>query len=99
MDIKKMHVAQNGFVLEDSFGRMHIASTLHEAAQLAGESPRPSVNTVVRYDAGFGVGNLKQVRSHYYNGHKIEAIKLLRDCFTPRLGLLEAKELIEQLCG
>jgi len=99
MNIEKIHVAQNGFVLEDSLGRMHIASTLHDAADLAGEFPRPSVNTVVQYVAGFDVKDLNNVKHRFREGRKIDAIKLLRDCFTPRLGLREAKDLVEQLCG
>jgi ribosomal protein L7/L12 len=99
MHIEKIHVAQNGFVLEDSFGRMHIAPTLHDAADVAGEFPRPSVNTFVQYVPGFGANDLKSVNRYFRAGRKIDAIKLLRDCFTPRLGLREAKNLVEQLCG
>jgi ribosomal protein L7/L12 len=41
---------------------------------------------------------LSAARACFRDGKKIEAIKILRDCFTPRLGLREAKELIEVLC-
>jgi hypothetical protein len=99
MQIEKIHIAQNGFVLKDSLGRMHIAPTLRDAADLVGEFPRPSANTVVQYATGFEVNDLKSVNRYFREGRKIDAIKLLRDCFIPRLGLREAKDLVEQLCG
>ena len=99
MHIEKIHIAQNGFVLEDSLGRMHIAKTLHEAADLADEFPRPAVSTWICYAEGFDASALNRVKQLFSGGRKIDAIKLLRDCLTPRLSLREAKDLVERLCG
>ena len=40
-----------------------------------------------------------QVKALIAQGRKIEAIKLLRDIFTTRLGLREAKDIVEILCS
>lgn len=51
------------------------------------------------YSHGFNQTDLRDVRTLYKQGDKIAAIKMLRDCFSPSLGLKEAKELVEQLVG
>jgi ribosomal protein L7/L12 len=97
MRLEKITVAQNGFIVEDWYGHLHIAKTLLEAAQIVGEAvPNPGSTC---YSVGFDSNDLNNVKYHFREGHKIEAIKVLRNCFTPRLGLKEAKDLVEQLCG
>ncbi len=97
MRLEKITVAQNGFIVEDYDGHLHIAKTLLEAAGIVGETvPNPSGTN---YTVGFDSNDLNNVRNLARQGQKIEAIKILRNAFTPRLGLREAKELIENLCG
>ena len=97
MRLDKITVAQNGFILGDSYGHLHIAKTLLEAAGIVGETvPNPSGTN---YTAGFDSNDLNNVRNLFRQGQKIEAIKILRNVFTPRLGLREAKELVENLCA
>ena len=91
----KIHVAQNGYVLEDEFGGFHIAATLQDLGRLTGETITHSYTV---YESNMSANHLSQVRAMAANGQKIKAIQLLRDCFTPRLGLREAKDLIERLC-
>ena len=91
----KIHVAQNGYVLEDEFGNFHIAATLHDLGRLTGEMVTHSYTI---YESDMGANHLNSVRAMAADGQKIKAIMLLRDCFTPRLGLREAKDLIERLC-
>ena len=98
MKLDSIRIAQNGFVLEDSYGALHIAKTLTEAAAIVGEAAA-EVTKYTNYTAGFTQSDLNDVKLHFREGRKIEAIKLLRDCFAPRLGLREAKELVENLCG
>lgn len=93
MKLDTIRIAQNGFVLEDVYGNLHIAKTLLEAAQVAGEMAPPE--SVVKYTHQFGAAELGKARAAAMAGQKIEAIKILRNTFTPRLGLLEAKELLE----
>jgi ribosomal protein L7/L12 len=96
MRIEYIKVAQNGFVLEDSCGYIHVARTLLEIAEIAGEVVPQSGSTV--YDANYSALHLADVRTAALQGRKIDAIKILRNCFVPRLGLREAKDLVEQLC-
>ena len=97
MRLEKINVAMNGFVLEDDYGNMHIAKTLLEAAQIAGESVPPTTSSA--YAPGFDSNDLNNVKHYMCEGKKIEAIKLLRDIFTTRLGLREAKDIVEILCS
>lgn len=98
MKLEGIGVAENGFILHDSFGKTHVAKTLTEAAMIAGEvTVQPSARTL--YSPGFNQTDLRDVRTLYKQGDKIAAIKMLRDCFSPNLGLKEAKELVEQLVG
>lgn len=96
MRIEAIIVANNGFIVEDNSGNFHIAKTLLEVAQIVGEIVPAAGYT--NYVSGYSDNDLRQVRNLAREGRKIEAIKTLRDCFTPRLGLREAKELVEQLC-
>lgn len=98
MKIEGIGVAENGFILHDSFGKTHVAKTLTEAAMIAGEvTVQPSAWTL--YSPGFNQCDLRYVKILYKQGDRIAAIKMLRDCFSPKLGLKEAKELVEQLVG
>lgn len=97
MNVKNIRVAQNGFVLEDTFGNLLIAKTLLEAAQLAGESVQSTTYSV--YAPGFDSNDLNNVKHYMRDGRKIDAIKLLRDMFSTRLGLREAKDIVEILCS
>lgn len=95
MRLENIRVAQNGFVLEDACGNLHVARTLTEAAQIAGEfPPNPSAGG---YAPGSNADNLREARREAQAGKKINAIKIIRDCFVPRLGLKEAKEIVEIL--
>ena len=98
MRLETIRAAKNGFILEDEYGNLHVAKTLVEAAELAGELDN-SVRRLTVYTPGYNDENLRQVREAFRAGDKIRAIKQLRDCFTPTLGLREAKEMVEQLCG
>ena len=93
MKLDNIRVAQNGFVLEDAYGNIHVAKTLVEAAQIAGETAPPEDKVV--YASGENRSALDKARVSAKAGQKIEAIKYLRNAFTPRLGLLEAKDLLE----
>lgn len=97
MNVKNIRVAQNGFVLEDTFGNLHVAKTLLEVAQLAGESVPSTTSSV--YAPGFDSNDLNAVKHYMRDGRKIDAIKLLRDMFSTRLGLREAKDIVEILCS
>lgn len=97
MRLEKINVAMNGFVLEDDYGNLHIAKTLLEAAQIAGEAVQPTTHSV--YAPGFDSNDLNKVTHYMREGKRIDAIKLLRDMFTARLGLREAKDIAEILCG
>ena len=94
--LEKIQVASNGFVLTDSRGNIFVAKTLAEAATIAGETV-PS-NGATTYTSGYNQTDLIHVRELAIAGRKVDAIKLLRDCFSPRLGLREAKEIVENLC-
>lgn len=96
MRLENIKVAQNGFVIEDVYGHLHIAKTLLEAARLTGEVVPDSGRT--EYDTNRCAADLDNVKCLVQEGRKIDAIKLLRDCFTPRLALREAKDLVENLC-
>ena len=85
--------ARNGYILTDWDGDEHIALTLVEAARIMGEV-LPD-NTTVKYASGENRSALDKARVSVMAGQKIEAIKYLRNAFTPRLGLLEAKDLLE----
>lgn len=97
MKLEQLDVAQNGFVAHDSNGNMYVAKSITELAGIVGEGV--TIHSGTGYAAGFGSNDLGNVKYHFRAGRKIEAIKLIRDCFTPRLGLREAKDLVEQLCG
>ena len=98
MKLEGIGVAENGFILHDSFGKTHVAKTLTEAAMIAGEvTVQPTAYT--NYSPGFSQTDLRDVKTLYKQGDKVAAIKMLRDCFSPRLNLREAKDLVEQLCG
>jgi len=96
MKLDNIRVAQNGFVLEDAYGNLHIAKTLVEAAQIAGETAPPEDKVV--YAGGHDAGDLAKAKARACEGYKIDAIKILRNAFTPPLGLREAKELLEVIC-
>lgn len=97
MRLEKITVAQNGFIMEDVHGNLHIAKTLNEAAQIAGEEVL--IKRVTTYAPGSGYTDLIRVKQEAMAGRKFDAIKLLRDTFTPRLSLREAKDMVERLCG
>jgi ribosomal protein L7/L12 len=93
----EIRTVSNGFVINHN-GQESIAKTLLEAAEIMGEyTPASKQYTRYRYDKT--KYDLSQVVMSANRGHKIDAIKMLRDCFEPRLGLLEAKEIVEVLIG
>lgn len=97
MHLGNIKAANNGFILEDVYGHLYVAKTLFEAAQIAGESVPSTASST--YAKGFDSNDLNNVKHYVREGRKIEAIKLLRDMFTTRLGLREAKDIVEILCS
>lgn len=98
MKLQRIQIANNGFIIEDAYGEAYIAKNLIEAAQIVGEIiPSTSTSTAV-YASCMGANQLTEVKSLAQQGYKIDAIKKMRDCFTPKLGLREAKDLVERLC-
>jgi ribosomal protein L7/L12 len=97
MKLQSIQVANNGFVLETMHGELYIAKTMIEAAQLVGEIT-PTTTTAV-YATDKSIHEFTEVKTLAKRGYKVEAIKKMRDCFTPKLGLREAKDLVESLCG
>ena len=98
----KITQAENGFVVTKENGDLFVYKTLREAADdLEGRVAisRREAATIANavYAPGYYVRNLEIVRRAAMEGRKIDAIKELRSCFVPKLGLKEAKEIIEQL--
>lgn len=96
--------AENGWVANSQWdGPSYIATSLHELATLvegpAPVKPQESATVYSSYADGFTVQDLYHVKNLAQEGRKIDAIKHLRNCFTARLNLKEAKELVEVLCG
>ena len=97
--------AENGWVANSQWdGPSYVATSLHELATLV-EGPAPvvkpqeSATVYSSYNEGFNANDLYTVKSLAQAGRKIDAIKHLRNCFTARLNLKEAKELVEVLGG
>ena len=86
--------ANNGFVVTHASGEMYVYKTLQEMADAIEGSRYNSVTTSV-YAPGADVHTLFRASSLAATGHKIDAIKELRNAFVPRLGLKEAKDIIE----
>lgn len=97
----KIEQAQNGFVVTTDGGDLFIYRTLQEMADaIEGRAYAPApVSTPTVYAPGKNAQDLYTVRRLAKEGRKIDAIKELRNVFEPRLGLKEAKELIEDLCA
>jgi ribosomal protein L7/L12 len=93
MRYENIRTAGNGYILSDNLGNEMVAKTLVEAAQIAGEHINSTSMTC--YSKEYSISDLRRVHFLAREGHKIEAIKLLRDCFSPRLGLREAKDIVE----
>lgn len=96
--------ANNGWIATSRRdGPSYIATSLHELATLvegpAPVKPQESVTVYSPYNDGFNANDLCMVKTLAQEGAKIAAIKHLRNCFTARLNLKEAKELVEVLCG
>lgn len=96
MKLESVRAVSNGFVLVDDRLNEYVAKTLIEAAQIAGEIVPADSGS--HYALGMTPGDLSVAKACARDGKKIEAIKILRNCFVPRLGLREAKDLIEILC-
>jgi ribosomal protein L7/L12 len=93
----KIRQVDNGYIITDVRGYEQIAFTLIDAARLIGE-PVPDTQYIT-YASGYGVNDLVAVKAFAQRGENISAIKKLRECFGPtRLGLREAKDIIEQIC-
>ncbi len=96
--------ANNGWVANSRWdGPSYIATSLHELATMvegpAPVKPQESATVYSAYAEGFTVQDLYHIKTLAQAGRKIDAIKHLRNCFTARLNLKEAKELVEVLCG
>lgn len=94
-----IRVAKNGFVLVYSDGGWEIAKTLAEAAVLIGEQEPQTTPSGCHYAENKTRAELDTILHFAFQGYKIDAIKRMRDLFVPRLGLREAKELVEALMG
>jgi ribosomal protein L7/L12 len=101
--------ANNGWIANSCrYGPSYVATSLHELATLVeGPAPvkeqdpffsLPAAPTYISYAEGLGISDLFLVKSLAKQGRKIDAIKHLRNCFTTRMNLKEAKELVEVLC-
>jgi hypothetical protein len=93
MRYESIRAAGNGYILSDNLGNEMVAKTLVEAAQIAGEQVNSTSATL--YTERYSLGDLHLVRDFMRDGRKVEAIKHLRYCFSPRLGLREAKDIVE----
>jgi hypothetical protein len=96
--------ANNGWVANSHWdGPSYVATSLHELATLvegpAPVKPQESATVYSSYAEGFTVQDLYHIKTLAQAGRKIDAIKHLRNCFTARLNLREAKELVEVFCG
>ena len=96
--------AENGWVANSQWdGPSYIATSLHELATLvegpAPVKPQESATVYSSYADNYTVQDLYHVKTLAQAGRKIDAIKHVRNCFTARLNLKEAKELVEVLCG
>jgi ribosomal protein L7/L12 len=93
MKLDNIRVVFNGFVLEDSRGTEYVAKSLTEAAVIAGEGA-PNYSATL-YANNYSKNDMHIVREHMSDRNKVAAIKALRDCFSPMLGLREAKDIVE----
>lgn len=83
----------NGYVLTNGYGDEYIAKSLLDAATVTGEYV--PTNDRVEYAPRKDKETLRRIANMACEGRKIDAIKELRECYTGRLGLKEAKELVE----
>lgn len=100
----KIEQAENGFVVTKSNGDLYIYKTLREMADdIEGRTytpvpaPEPVINKGTVYAADKNANHLSQVKRLAERGYKIDAIKELRSIYSPKLGLKEAKELVESM--
>mgnify|MGYP000951875139 CR=1 FL=1 len=101
MKIRNIRAVTNGFIVQTSNGEEYVTKTLTEAAVLAGEplifTDGTHASRVV-YSEGYSYKDLRNVKELAMLGNKIGAIKEIRKCFAGGLGLMEAKNIIEELC-
>jgi ribosomal protein L7/L12 len=92
--------AKNGFIVT-LHDMEYVTKTLMEAAELVGEAIPRADDNYLTYAVGYNADDLADVKALAARGEKISAIKKLRACFGPapaRLGLREAKDIVEHLC-
>lgn len=100
-----IETVENGYIFTqgDTWGnnRRFVATTLTELAKVAEPDtfPRDASNTAISYKADYGKSSVEAARWEVRNGNKITAIKILRECYNYRLGLREAKDLVEVMAG
>jgi len=97
----KITEAKNGFILEIA-GETYILQSLSDLLSINFDSYMAhECGTTAKsvYGKHYNVTSLLEVRSLAFSGNKIAAIRLLRDVYTFRLGLKEAKELVELIVG
>jgi len=86
--------ANNGFVVTHTSGEMYVYKTLQEMADaIEGSRYNPVTSTV--YAPCADTHSVIRAASLAATGQKIAAIKELRNAFVPRLGLKEAKDIVE----
>lgn len=92
--------AENGFMVESNYGGVRrVFPSFYAAAEYYREPiPAPAAQDApTYYTSGHNKDTIREVISLYRSGEKINAIKLMRDIYGTRLGLREAKELVELL--
>ena len=95
----KITVATNGYLVEDNFGRLFIACTLQEAGRLIGEAFEYSPRDYTVYNQDSNANSLVEVHRLAETGERIRAIKTLRNCYSPKLGLREAMDIVDTMSG
>lgn len=90
-------VATNGYLVEDDNGNLFIAHTLQEAGRLIGEAFEHPANMRTLYAQGSNGNSLIDVHRLAMEGKRIQAVKALRACFKPSLGLREAVDLVDAM--
>jgi ribosomal protein L7/L12 len=90
----KIEQVDNGFIIRQR-GQTTVCQSLSAACLLVGEQP-PYLTYTTYADKAQRL-DYARVREMLRERHKIDAIKHVRDVFHPRLGLREAKDLVEAL--
>ena len=97
----KITKAKNGLILEIA-GETYVLRSLSDLLSINFDSYMAhECGTTAKsvYGEHRNANSLLEVRGLVVSGNKMDAIRLLRDVYTVRLGLKEAKELVELIGG